>query len=57
MKEIPILIYIENKVKEIDLEVERLTELGNKGIDVTNDLMELYAQLDAYEELVNTMRK
>lgn len=57
MKEIPLLIYIENKVKEIDLEVERLTELGNKGIDVTNDLMELYAQLDAYEELVNTMRK
>ncbi|AFC61998.1 hypothetical protein G166_gp66 [Clostridium phage phi8074-B1] len=57
MKEIPLLIYIENKVKEIDLEVERLTELGNKGIDVTNDLMELYAQLDAYEALVNTMRK
>lgn len=57
MREIPLLIYIENKVKEIDLEVERLTELGNKGIDVTNDLMELYAQLDAYEELVNTMRK
>lgn len=57
MKEIPLLIYIENKVKEIDLEVERLTELGNKGIDVTNDLMELYAQLDAYEELVNTLRK
>lgn len=57
MREIPLLIYIENKVKEIDLEVERLTELGNKGIDVTNDLMELYAQLDAYEALVNTMRK
>lgn len=57
MKEIPLLIYIENKVKEIDLEVERLTELGNKGIDVTNDLIELYAQLDAYEALVNTMRK
>lgn len=57
MKEIPLLIYIENKVKEIDLEVERLTELGNKGIDVTNDLIELYAQLDAYEALVNTMRE
>lgn len=56
MREIPLLIYIENKVKEIDLEVERLTELGNKGIDVTNDLMELYAQLDAYEALVNTMK-
>lgn len=57
MREIPLLIYIENKVKEIDLEVERLTELGNTGVDVTNDLMELYAQLDAYEALVNTMRE